>query len=216
MNRAALMQRIEQHFDAKCDKHPVGVAQLLEDISWQVYQWARADALAELHPEWLAEKERAERAEQALAQAAPVADRGDLLPCPFCGGEAAMQEHEPHSHSSMLKSIIPSLPDHPGSFTIECVKAGCNTGQIADTRAEVVAMWNRRAAGHQAAAPDIKALVDRFLGWKLPEDFYPDCYITFDRKGASGHPLSWPIGTNLLTAEQAKEMFLHCLGEGAK
>ena len=31
----------------------------------------------------------------------------------------------------------------------------------------------------------IKHMVDRFLGWKLPENFYPDAWITlFQRDGA--------------------------------
>lgn len=68
----------------------------------------------------------------------------------------------------------------------------------------------------QPQEPDIKSMVDRFLGWRLPKDFYPDCYISFDREGASKHPLSWPIGTNLLTADQAEAMFRYCIGEGAK
>lgn len=50
-------------------------------------------------------------------------------------------------------------------------------------------------------------MVSRFLGWKLPQHFYPDCYITFDREKASNG--SWPIGTNLLTAEQARKMLEH-------
>lgn len=57
---------------------------------------------------------------------------------------------------------------------------------------------------------DIKTLVDRFLSWKLPETFYPDCFISFDRERAKQNG-SWPIGTNLLTAEQAKAMFEHAL-----
>ena len=48
-------------------------------------------------------------------------------------------------------------------------------------------------------------LVDRFLGWKLPQTFGPDCYISFDREKATNNN-SWPIGTNLLTAVEAKEM----------
>lgn len=58
----------------------------------------------------------------------------------------------------------------------------------------------------------VKRAVDRFLCWKLPEDFAPDGGISFDR---SGHKYE-PVGTNLLTAEQAKQMFLDCLeGDGA-
>ncbi|WP_395406241.1 hypothetical protein ACHMW6_06095 [Pseudoduganella sp. UC29_106] len=41
--REALMQRIEQTFDANCGKHPEHVAKRLEDICWQVDQWARED-----------------------------------------------------------------------------------------------------------------------------------------------------------------------------
>jgi hypothetical protein len=85
-------------------------------------------------------------------------EKNELLPCPFCGADAAIQEHEPHAHSVILKSMLPGLPDHPGSFTIECMGAGCNTGLIADTRAEVVAMWNRRAPRQ---APDYSPLFAR-------------------------------------------------------
>ena len=57
----------------------------------------------------------------------------------------------------------------------------------------------------------IDKMVDRFLCWKLPEDFAPDCGISFSPTHGFGTP-HWPIGTNLLTAEQAKQMFEHCLG----
>lgn len=48
-------------------------------------------------------------------------------------------EIEPHTHSPMLKAM--GVPDHNGSHVIEC---GCGAGMIADTFAEVLAMWNRR------------------------------------------------------------------------
>lgn len=51
----------------------------------------------------------------------------------------------------------------------------------------------------------IKNMVDRFLCWKLPRDFAPDCGISFE-EGAW-----WPTGTNLLHAGQAKEMIEHLL-----
>lgn len=40
--------------------------------------------------------------------------------------------------------------------------------------------------------------------WKLPDDFSPDCGISFQK-----HPTNdriYPIGTNLFTAQQAEEM----------
>ena len=53
-------------------------------------------------------------------------------------------------------------------------------------------------------------MVARFLAWKLPHDFSPDCYIRFDREAADAG--SWPVGTNLLTASQASDMLKHVLG----
>lgn len=70
----------------------------------------------------------------------------DLKPCPFCGAEPLMQEHEPHTHSVGL-----GLPDHPGSFTIECPTDGC-CGLIADAKTEAIAAWNRRAAPSVASS----------------------------------------------------------------
>lgn len=52
-------------------------------------------------------------------------------------------------------------------------------------------------------------MVTRFLGWRLPDDFDPDCGITFKKLN---HPTSWPIGTNLLNATQARAMLEHVLG----
>ena len=51
-------------------------------------------------------------------------------------------------------------------------------------------------------------MVTRFLGWKLPQDFMPDGGVTFT---PINHPNAWPIGTNLLTAVQARAMLEHVL-----
>lgn len=60
----------------------------------------------------------------------------------------------------------------------------------------------------------IDAMVDRFLGWKLPDDFNPDCGIIFKRT-YNDHRLSptryEPVGTNLLSATQAKQMIEYLL-----
>lgn len=55
----------------------------------------------------------------------------------------------------------------------------------------------------------IKHMVDRFLGWKLPDDFHPDGGISFKKEfnEHTEHPMKHePTGTNLLTANQAEEM----------
>jgi len=60
--------------------------------------------------------------------------------------------------------------------------------------------------------PDVGAMVDRFLSWPLPKDFAPDCWISFRHTpDARGYAPTWPIGTNLFTADQAKAMFEYVL-----
>jgi hypothetical protein len=55
----------------------------------------------------------------------------------------------------------------------------------------------------------IKYMVDRFLGWRLPENFNPDAGISFKKTFNENTP--WPmkhepVGTNLFDAGQAEEM----------
>ncbi len=58
----------------------------------------------------------------------------------------------------------------------------------------------------------VDAMVDRFLRWKLPDDFAPDCGISFTPPfSAVAHV--WPVGTNLFTAAQARAMIVHMLGD---
>ena len=67
----------------------------------------------------------------------------------------------------------------------------------------------------------IKRIVNRFLGWKIPENFNPDCGISFKQFSDYDHPKfgrqkSEPIGTNLFSADQAKQMMEHCLADELK
>lgn len=60
----------------------------------------------------------------------------------------------------------------------------------------------------------IKHMVSRFLGWKLPENFRPDGGISFEPDYNQNTP--WPAkhepsGTNLLDYTQAKAMVTHML-----
>jgi len=55
------------------------------------------------------------------------------------------------------------------------------------------------------AEEQVKRMVDRFLGWTLPEYFTPDCGISFTYNGTR------PTGTNLFDAVQAEEMVRYML-----
>lgn len=60
----------------------------------------------------------------------------------------------------------------------------------------------------------IKHMVDRFLGWKLPESFNPDGGVIFNKFGNEGTAHQYknePSGTNLLDADQARAMVLYML-----
>lgn len=56
-------------------------------------------------------------------------------------------------------------------------------------------------------------MVNLFLGWRLPDDFYPDGGVSFARE-VNGGPRPrdwWPTGTNLLNADQARAMLTHVI-----
>lgn len=59
----------------------------------------------------------------------------------------------------------------------------------------------------------ISLMVNRFLMWKLPKHFSPDNGIAFEPTENQDYdkPGCWPIGTNLLTADQAREMIEYVL-----
>lgn len=52
----------------------------------------------------------------------------------------------------------------------------------------------------------IRHMVNRFLNWRIPQDFSPDHNIHFE-----GHTEHGPVGTNLFTATQAEGMIRHML-----
>lgn len=64
----------------------------------------------------------------------------------------------------------------------------------------------------------VKHMVDRFLSWKLPENFNPDGGISFKPGyentvyGVTSYVRNEPTGTNLLDAAQATAMVQHMLG----
>ena len=65
----------------------------------------------------------------------------------------------------------------------------------------------------------IKHMVNRFLGWRLPESFCPDDGLSFkpeynvEFNAAQGLPPSrhQPVGTNLFDAQQAEAMVRYML-----
>lgn len=70
-------------------------------------------------------------------------------------------------------------------------------------------MEKSAAASKPLTDEQIKHMVDRFLGWKLPANFTPDDGISFDPIMNKGHAFEsrrTPSGTNLFDAQQATDM----------
>jgi len=60
----------------------------------------------------------------------------------------------------------------------------------------------------------IEHMVDRFLNWRLPDNFSPDGGISFTPVSNAGTPYEYrfaPTGTNLLDAQQAEAMVRHMI-----
>lgn len=77
---------------------------------------------------------------------------------------------------------------------------------------ETVLALIQPAAAAQGDA--VAHMVNRFLSWRLPENFHPDAGISF--KAAYNEQTPWPakhepVGTNLFSAEQAEAMVRHML-----
>jgi hypothetical protein len=109
--------------------------------------------------------------------------------------------------------IVRDLPDaHRVSLSVGCQHFHVGPDCL-DTRED--AEWfaeQLETALIRAKAPVTKAMVGRFLSWKLPETFGPDCFVTFDREAAK-KSVAWPIGTNILTADEATAMLEHVLNQ---
>lgn len=61
-----------------------------------------------------------------------------LSNCPHCGAEVEIDHIEPHTHK-----IATWMPDHPGSYYIECQ---CGAGMIDEDCEGLIKRWNRRVA----------------------------------------------------------------------
>jgi len=99
-----------------------------------------------------------------------------------------------------------------GKPLLECVVVEADWPEYEPTWKAIEA----RMTGAQPApsVPDdmIEQAVTRFLSWKLPKDFHPDGGVVFiPTKGRGCDSPHWPCGTNLLNAQQARDMLRHVL-----
>jgi hypothetical protein len=164
------------------------------------------------------------------ADAPGAYDRKGLIAIMQVHTEIADEADEKEAHEKQLQAQVEALRSALERVTrdFQLAVAGRPVRDMSETLAEVnAAMQQAQEGAKMNEAPkstpalDIDAMVNRFLGWPLPKTFMPDCGISFDgrRDDEWNKNKTWPTGTNLFTADEAKAMVLHMLGqaqEGAK
>ena len=68
-----------------------------------------------------------------MGEAMTAPEREGLKPCPFCGGEALVDDNEPYPGDCIW-------------FDVGCGECNCVIDACFDTEADAIAAWNRRAA----------------------------------------------------------------------
>jgi hypothetical protein len=168
-----------------------------EAVAWaDMVKKCSASDQAEFNRKWTEQKTRADKAEDER-------DENHKLLMQYKREADALWKRV-NSGEAAFKNFHRSL----------CARFGYVHDEV-DWKRDQVSLEEHIAAKVQPAAQHdiVKDAVNRFLGWKLPKDFGPDCGISFDgrKDDEFNKNKSWPIGTNLLTADQAKAMFEHCL-----
>ncbi len=137
----------------------------------------------------------------------PGAMCGSSIQAKYCGfaGNCEHKETQP----AQPQPVNQALKERPDFI------AGYDAGMADAKRMQALAQ-----AETQPAQPlELSAMVDAFLSWRLPDDFGPDAYISFDREKAKEHLApygGWPTGTNLLSADQARAMFEYVIAAANK
>ena len=131
------------------------------------------------------------------------------------------------SHASAAQPAVEEgfvlVPREP---TDEMVRAGIRFLHADEHEPALIGAYRAMlAAAPKSNAPDsvnvqnvTPEMVNRFLCWKLPESFSPDCGISFKRlKHYTGELVGdMPVGTNLFSADEAKAMLEHVLAAAPK
>lgn len=143
-----------------------------------------------------------------------------LLPCPFCGAPAELERDGDH-HGEWFNL---GCSKHFGRVDPPCPGGRLWYTASPDNEAEAIAAWNKRATPAERAAPmekpmtftddQIRHMVNRFLGWRLPDPWRPDGGIEFkpefnvEYMASQGKPpmRHEPTGTNLFDYKQSTAM----------
>lgn len=99
-----------------------------------------------------------------------------LKPCPFCGVTPTLDEIPPHTHGPLARF----MPDHPGSWVIECHGKDCGCGLLRGNRDEAIAAWNRRVPPLDLTSEAVSAALTRIAGCERTDEMDEDTRIHAD------------------------------------
>jgi len=133
---------------------------------------------------------------------------------------ARSDAHLLRSHEALREALQRASKYVPNAVKKNCTCYNCETVAVIDAAlTEAAARTDSKAPREEQIKRDqIERMVNRFLQWKLPENFNPDGGISF--KIIRNENTQWPaknepVGTNLLDAIQAEEMVRYMLGTEA-
>jgi len=140
------------------------------------------------------------------------------------GGEDLDDEDVRHSFDACLRERLEAALAHlrPTGVTDDSLDAENNDlsadnyrlhSRIGELEAELERLTALAQPRPMGGVPDVEAMTRRFLSWRLPDAFAPDCGISFKplTNPPGMQPPLWPTGTNLFAYEQAKAMFEYVL-----
>jgi hypothetical protein len=125
--------------------------------------------------------------------------------CPACGGFGAVETAD-----SVVAAWNKAVETAASLADAEAPNVAAAIRAIAQPEDDM--MPPVRAATPPLSDQHIKRMVDRFLGWRLPENFRPDGGISFKPTFNDHLPQPMkhePSGTNLFDATQAEAMVRH-------
>lgn len=122
--------------------------------------------------------------------------------------------------NSILRAEIDNIKEVQFDLKVKAVAAGWSRKceHLEKERDALRAKIERMKGQEDNPAPSVpddvvEQAVNRFLSWKLPKDFHPDGGMVFiPTKGRGYDSPHWPVGTNLLNAQQTREMLRYVFG----
>ncbi len=123
------------------------------------------------------------------------------------GGTGAVSWNAPASppaETARFTKLTNDKPDIPAGHSAP-LDTRTIREMIADRKA---APTSSTPGGELLTDAQIKHMVDRFLGWRLPKPWHPDNGISYQRLNYARAPADhdWPTGTNLFDCDQATAM----------